>query len=192
MSMTIEALRQGLVEHDKGVLKGGMHKPEDREFCALEFSSIMRGKTLTDSPGDLPDLRPLNDAPWPNDTARTAALLPVMVALWDWREWSSKRQAQWAQRVVIDTVRRIISELPGLSDLLRIRCHAGTTLNEVKVEAAETEAEAGAWVATGAWAATAAEAAAWAAGAAKTQTPESVLVTACDIFIQAAQGTEGL
>ena len=61
--MTVEELQKGLVLHDKGVLKCGSHQAGSREFCALEFKSIMSGLTFTDNPTvvGMPDIRPLND-----------------------------------------------------------------------------------------------------------------------------------
>ena len=94
MPITLEALKHGLVVHDDSVLKRGSHKPDSREFCALEFSSIMRKKDFSDSPGDMPDLRPLNDAPLSSDAIRTEHLLPVMAALWDWRDWSNNKKRE--------------------------------------------------------------------------------------------------
>lgn len=92
-TMTVARLMAGLKKHDGGVLKTGCHGEGERKFCALEFSSMMRGKGVDDNPGDLPDFRSLNDADqWRSDKERTRHLLPVMAALWDWRTWSTKRQ----------------------------------------------------------------------------------------------------
>src|SRR5215469_15946027 len=126
--MDIETLQAALHDHDGGVLKHGTHSVESREFCALEFSSIVREKPFSDSPTDLPDLRPLNDGPWSSDQARTDALVPVMVALWDWSEWTPARQQQWSARVAIATVNQIIAELPGLNDDICRQCREATTL----------------------------------------------------------------
>lgn len=60
--MTVQELQDGLKRHDDGVLKYGDHASGSREFCALEFSAIMRGNPHGDTPGDLPDIRSLNDA----------------------------------------------------------------------------------------------------------------------------------
>lgn len=115
--VTVETLKAGLEKHDKGVLKHGSHDAGSREYCALEFVSIMRcpkGKNpyqhMTDDPHEveMPDLRPLNDAieVWGGfqskkaDTLRTKTLLPVLVVLWDWAKWSQKRQDRWYFNVI--------------------------------------------------------------------------------------------
>ncbi len=170
--MDTSELQRLLSEHDDGILRHGAHE-EGREFCALEFESRVRGRAWSDAPITLPDLRPLNDARWSSDTARTAALLPVMAALWDWTSWSTERRQAWAERVVIATVNQIISELPSLPDEIRVRCRAATDITAARAAAwasaeaaARAAADAEAWAA--AWASAdaaraAAEAAAWAA-----------------------------
>ena len=104
MPITVEALQRGLIEHDKGVLKAGAHTSDSREFCALEFSSVMRGECFSDAPTALPDIRSLNDGPWVSNESRTEHLLPVMCALWDWREWTWARQLSFTERLVVLTV----------------------------------------------------------------------------------------
>ena len=107
-TITIAELQAHLDHLDDGVLRAGAHQP-GREFCANEFKSQVDGVPWTDSPTILhiPDIRPLNDGPWSSDQARTAALLPLMVAIWDWADWSPERQQEWAQRVAIETVCQI-------------------------------------------------------------------------------------
>lgn len=140
--MDTTELQRLLSEHDDGILRHGQHE-EGREFCALEFESRVRGRAWSDAPITLPDLRPLNDARWSSDTARTAALLPVMAALWDWTSWSTERRQAWAERVVIATVNQIISELPSLPDEIRVRCRAATDITAARA-AAWASAEAAA------------------------------------------------
>ena len=207
--MTTAQLQAELNRLDKGILLSGAHPPGD-QFCALEFSSQVRQKPWSDAPGDLPDVRALNDAPWSSAETRTAALLPVMAALWDWRDWSNARQKAWAQKVAVLTVQCIIAELPGLPDAIRIQCREAVTLSEVEtaaeVAARAAEAAAGAARAAGAagaaGAAKAAGAAEAAAGAARAagaaEAAEAAagvnlpIQTACHIWIQAATDTEGL
>ncbi len=209
--MTIEQLQALLHEHDDGVLRSGAHEA-GREFCALEFEAIVRGRAVyyegldewqgwSDEPVTLPDLRPLNDAPWSSDEARTAALLQVMVALWNWSEWSSARRTAWASRVAINTVREIVSELPSLSDEVRVQCRAAMTLPKAEAAAkaawaaAEARAAGGAEsaaseaAAEAAMAARAESAAAEAAAEARAAGAESVLLIACRIWIRAAEET---
>jgi len=179
--MTVQELQALLVEHDDGVLKGGSHSEGSREFCALEFESIVRGRPFSDLSITLPDLRPLNDAFGMGDiadAARTTALLPVMAALWDWSHWSPQRQQKWIERVVISTIQNIISSLPALSDANKRQCEAVVTLHGAKVAAMAARA-AGAAVAA---------MAAGAALAAKTR----VVATACHLWVSAADETIGL
>lgn len=182
MPITIEELQKGLDDLDGGVLKGGKHEPDSRQFCVLEFDSIMRHRPLSDNAITLPDLRPLNDAFLSDDAARTDALLPVMAALWDWTAWSPERRQSWTRRIVIETVRRLIAELPGLSSVVTQQCRTVSSLDEAvkAAEAARTEA---------AKAAKAAEAvAARAAEAARVRV--TVLRRACEIWVQAAKQLE--
>ena len=92
--MTVARLKAALVELDGGVLKRGSHEEGEREFCALELSSVMRGQKINDEPGNLPDLRDLNDTIY-GDKVRTKALLPTMAALWDWEKWSDRRRKKF-------------------------------------------------------------------------------------------------
>ena len=158
--MTVEQLQRALNALDDGVLQHGSHNP-GRAFCALEFESQVRGRVWSDDPVSLPDLRSLNDGPWLSDQERTDALLPVMSALWDWSRWSSTQRQAWTAYVVIKTVNRIISQLPGLSDVVRKQCRRAHDLR-----AAAEAAEAARQETTGASDTAAAEAAAAAKAAA--------------------------
>lgn len=172
-TMTVAHLTALLHEHDEGILRSGSHS-EGREFCALEFKHKVLGHPWSDTP-DGPDYRPLNDARWSSDAARTAGLLPVMVALWDWPEWSEARQTQWWDEVVVETVKQIIAGLPGLSEELRDRCRAVTDRKGAR-EAA--------------WAVNATYAAAYAYATAAYATggnADTVLSTACHIWTLAAE-----
>ena len=129
--MTVALLQHELDTRDDGVLKHGKHLP-GHDFCALEFESQVRGRKWSDSPITLPDIRPLNDARWSSAQARTTALLPVMVALWDWTMWSRERQIAWASRVAIRTVQEIVSTLPGLPSSVREQCRQVTMLDAAR------------------------------------------------------------
>ena len=168
--MTAEELQHLLDIMDDGILRKGAHTAGEAEFCALEFESQVRGRDWSDKPLTLPDLRPLNDANWSSDKTRTAGLLPVMSALWDYSTWSFVRRRQWLDYVVIQTTCRIVAEIPFF-------VRAGkekpiiTTLKEAKR-----------------WATDAARAAAGAAaGAAEV---DSILLLACKIWIDGVKATE--
>ena len=133
--MTVEELQAGLKLHDKGVLKHGSHKPIDREFCALEFVSVMHGEKMHDKPTHIPDLRRLNDAGWSSDKARTDAMLPVLAALWDWSSWGKDKQQAWAEHTAIETVRHIISGLPKLDPKIKQQCLDASDLVTAKAAA---------------------------------------------------------
>src|SRR3990167_7820046 len=120
--MTLEKLYQELRTRDKGVLKEGRHTAKSGEYCFHEFDNALRGREFSDEPIDFPDLRKVNDGFWNSDEERTEHLLPVMAALWDWSEWSAGRQARWVTKVTVKLVRQIISELPMLSEELRVEC----------------------------------------------------------------------
>ena len=213
MPITVEELKQGLVEHDKGVLKHGAHRPEEREYCALEFVSIMRQDAqMNDTPGHLPDLRPLNDASWSSDEERTEHMLPVLAALWDWETWTQKRRQAFATKLAIETVKQIVSQLPSIGSENRTRCLNVVTLACAACAACAADAADAACAAdaartaAAAYAARAAAAAAYAAGAAAAAAAaaraasaasaadaaaDTVLSVSCQIFVDAAQSTEG-
>ena len=167
--MTVKELQAALDREDDGVLKCGSHNP-GREFCALEFDAKVRGREWSDMPITLPDLRPLNDAKWLSDQARTQALLPVMSALWNWAEWSPVRRQAWAARLNRETVRQIVAELPSLPDAVRQMCRGVETQEEAHMAAYAAAYAAGAAAdaaRAAARAADAARAAAYAADAAR-------------------------
>lgn len=98
--MTVAKLKQLLKKYGKGVLKAGIHTRKQREFCVSEFRNkvIAPAKPLSDDIEYFPDLRDLNDL-FTDDKARTAALLPVMAALWDWERWSLSRQRSFVLHI---------------------------------------------------------------------------------------------
>ena len=126
--MTLGELQTALATLDEGVLLPGVHRPDTRQFCALEFSHAVRGHSHSDRPTDLPDIRPLNDGPWLSNSNRTKHMLPVLAAYWDWQSWPPTRQQTVATRIVLLTISRLIAELPGLSEQTRMQCQMATTL----------------------------------------------------------------
>ena len=46
--MTLEQLHTLLQKHDDGILRSGAHAP-GREFCALEFEAVVRGRAQYDT-----------------------------------------------------------------------------------------------------------------------------------------------
>jgi hypothetical protein len=96
--------------HDRfgGVILSGFHQPGG-QCCALELLNVARGNPWSDDPvrAGVPDIRSLNDAAWP-DSARTAAMLPLLAALSDWTEWGDARRMAWARSVVLRTVRELL------------------------------------------------------------------------------------
>ena len=162
--MTVAQLQEELNRRDDGVLKSGKHV-EGHEFCALEFDSVVRERTWSDAPITLPDIRPLNDARWVSNQARTAALLPIMVAYWTWAVWSPARRKACMSLLVIKLVRHTIAELPGLSEAIGQQCRSVSTLEEAKI-AAYAASAAFAAAASAAYAAASAASAAYAAASA--------------------------
>jgi hypothetical protein len=167
--------RQLLDERFGGLLRQGKHK-ENGIACAVEVRNAARGKAWSDDPGDAPDTRALNDGPWSSDEARTAAMVPVEEALWDWADWTDAKRQAWATEVARRTIGEVLAialRAAGLND------EAGLCERE-PTEASARSAEA---------AAGAAEAAAGAAGAeaaARAEAADETLQLACRIWIEAA------
>jgi len=174
-----QTFRDLLHSRFNGLLLRGKHK-RNSQACTLELAHAAVGDAWSDTPDKWPDLRALNDAPWSNDLARTAGLVPVMEAYWEWDAWPRTRQVETITRLAILTVQRIIADLPDLPAAVRTQCRAVATLKEAAQAAwGAAQAAAGAWaaqaaeaaagaaqVAALAWAAQAVEAVAWAAQAA--------------------------
>ena len=186
--MTVAILQAHLDRLDDGVLQYGAHKP-GKAFCALEFKSQVDGIPWTDSPAAtrLPDIRPLNDLfPIAANKERTDALLLVMAAFWNWRNWSPKKKVECVRRIVVGTVNRVIAELPYLPTSVSVLCR-----NADSLAAADTATRAAADAAAGAaaraaYAAARAAAAAGAADAAQTKIGQ----TACKLWIDATVGLD--
>lgn len=164
-----------LAEQFNGVLSHGSHAP-DGVACALEVASVARGAVWSDNPATvgLPDLRSINDASWSTPAVRTATMVPLIEALWDWPEWTPEHRTAYVGRVVFRTIREI------LPPMLR---HVGLNVQADACETAtDLEAAGAAWAAAGA-----AEAAAWAAAATEAaRAADDVLILACRIWIEEA------
>ncbi|MEM3169939.1 MAG: hypothetical protein QW838_04125 [Candidatus Nitrosotenuis sp.] len=95
-----------------GKLEAGKHAPDEGAACVLEAASAWRGLRWTDDPDALgaPDIRPLNDAPWPDDQERTEQMIRLYEAVADWAHWSAQRRARFVKRVALRTAREVVSE----------------------------------------------------------------------------------
>jgi len=175
--LTETDFRRCIDERFAGRLEQGSHTP-DSLACGLEAYSQAIGEAWTDDPVRLRmwDIRPLNDIPV-SQSICTRHIVPVIIAYQGSRDWSGARQRRVATRLVILTVNRLISHLPGLPAEVRQQCRAADTL---ALAGAAGAAEAAAWAA--AWAA---EAAAWAERAAGRAARERVFVTACALSLEA-------
>lgn len=129
-----------------GIISYGTHTANGRA-CALELASQAQGIAWTDDPERVgyPDLRPLNDARWSSDAARTAALLPVLVALADWRVWPDARRVEWMRAVALRTIREVLSIAARAISLGRAarRCETAGTLGAVRAAARAAAGDAG-------------------------------------------------
>ena len=157
-----------------GVLYAGAHNPDSRA-CVIEVATVVRKQAWSDDPSaaKLPDLRPLNDALWSSDQARTEALIPIVLALWDWSTWMATQQQRWATKIAERTIREI------LPPMLR-QIGLDTEADRCEKEGTEEAARAAGAVRTAA--------AVKAAGAAEGQTitPDSILQLACRIWTEEA------
>jgi len=193
---TIEELQSILDADFGGVLRACKHSPGDGECCINELVSIYLDDNWTDNPYKIRciDLRPLNDAEWSTDELRTEWMLKVY-SVWEHSlDWPEDVLLRRVQRLVIETVRQIISQLPNLPDDIREQCRLATTLEQAQVAAyAAYAASAAAYPAyaaadAAAYAADAAAYAAYAASAARVaERTDNILVTACRIWIEAAE-----
>ena len=168
-----------------GYIRKGSHS-EDGKGCLIEIANAAIGAAWSDDPTLWPDFRSINDA-FSSDEARTRHLWPVLRAYWHWSEWSTERQRQIIERVIILTVQRIIAELSGLPAEVAQRCREATTRAAAlaaALAAARAAAEGAAWEAerAAAWAAARA-----AARAAEGAAADSVLEVACALWIEALE-----
>ena len=156
-----EQVEQLLQSRFGGLIRNGSHT-EDGSGCLIEIANAAIGAAWSDDPTLWPDFRSINDA-FSSDEARTRHLWPVLRAYWHWSEWSTERQRQIIERVIILTVQRIIAELPGLPAEVAQRCREATTLAAALAAARAAE------------------------GAAREAAADSVLERACALWIEALE-----
>jgi hypothetical protein len=213
-TITLETLEDLLVTRFAGVLRSGYHAPASGECCALELLSAAQGREWTDDPEVVRtfDLRLINDIPVTNEV-RTQYLLPVLVAYAGSLDWPLARQWRVADRLLIETTRRLLSILPGLTEATREQCRNAFTVSAARraVLAVGLEARPMALVAREMEAVTSPLRAAKGAAemamvvarevgqqtlrkagkmAAAVEAREAAFITACEIWLEAA-GAEG-
>ncbi|MGI0023647.1 MAG: hypothetical protein ACREA4_00705, partial [Nitrososphaera sp.] len=148
------------------------------------------------------DIRPINDMPV-SDGLRTEWMPRVMAAYDGAADWPLKRQLSVCRRLVVETVRRIISKLPGTPAEITAAAWRERARVEARAMAAAAEVAEAAWrkrsrVKAGAMAAEAAGLAAAVAGLAavvawlaakseKEKDVEVIFVATCEFWIDAAE-----
>jgi len=65
---------------------------------------------------------PLNDACWSSIEVKTEAMLPLIAAYKDWREWDQSHVKETVEQIAIQTVRLILAELDYLPERTRTQC----------------------------------------------------------------------
>ncbi|MGH7187179.1 MAG: hypothetical protein ACREIB_12995, partial [Pseudomonadota bacterium] len=148
-----------VAERFGGKLTEGAHSP-DGAACLHEAWNVASGYGWDDDAHGRPDLRGLNDVPWSSDEARTQALLPVAVALWDFERWSDDRKRAWARRVASETIRRVLPVALRAAASVHPEQHHRDALTAAAETCAKEEAE------SAKSAASAARSAAWSAASA--------------------------
>lgn len=172
-----------------GRLSYGSHAPGGAA-CAMEARNAALGREWSDDVEDFINVIPLNDAPWGSDAVRTEALVPVMLAYWDWPSWTLERQTEVTRRIALLTIQRVLPTVLRAAGMEEhaAACEKAQDLDTagVSARAASDAARAAAW---GAWtssdAARAARAAAdaWKAGL---TARNAVLTVACQVWVEAA------
>ncbi len=193
-----------------GVITKGSHTP-DGAACLHEALNIARGEEWSDSPGDIPDFRSLNDAPWSTDALRTKHMLAVGVAvLWPWPEWSPERRTAFARYTAEHTIRVVLPMALRAAAAVHPDEKHKSALEAAAAKCADEGTESAAWAARSAaesaWSAawsvesaaawSAAESAArsvesavaWSAArsAARSAASDAPLIAICDILVEAA------
>ena len=136
-----------------GVLAIGKHAAEYGDptcpLCVLEAHAaclVARGEldAITDDPKALgrPDYRSINDAWWSSREVATPHLVRLHMAYSGWPTWSEPQRLAVTTRVVVETIREVVSELPGLPDEVRDQCRAVRTLVEAREATGAAEAAA--------------------------------------------------
>ena len=65
---------------------------------------------------------PLNDACWSSAEAKSEAMLPLIAAFKDWREWDQSHVKRTVEQIAIQTVKQIIAEMDYLPEPTRNQC----------------------------------------------------------------------
>lgn len=117
-----------LQERFGGVLRRGIHAEGSGDASVIECANAAVGRPWAESADIWPDLTPLNDALWSRDTLRTAQMVRLMNAYWEWSVWPDRRRRDVTTRIVIDTIRRVVSEVPWLYAMCAQDCREATTL----------------------------------------------------------------
>lgn len=174
----------------------GRHRSEDGEASVLEAYNQWRGRERTNAPtvAGLPDIRPLNYIDvFP--ALRTEWMLRLIEAYDGWSEWTDARKLAVADRIAVLTVNRIIAALPGLPPALAQKCRDARTLDAARHAtyaalssyAAAIVAAPCSAIAPAAEVAYFATAAAYAARA-DANAREQIFITACKLWMEAAEG----
>ena len=151
--MTTQTFAEFVEQRFGGRLYEGKHAPNGKA-CLHEALNVYQGREWSDDTTGTLDLRPLNDAPWSSDEARTAAMLPLGPIVIAWPSWSEERRQAFAKYVAEQTIRRIVpialraaaSRLPEHRDALEAaaqRCADEGT--ESAARSAWSAAESAAW-----------------------------------------------
>jgi hypothetical protein len=135
-TITLETLENLLATRFHGVLKIGRHEANG-ECCALELLSVAQGLEWTDDPEVVRtfDLRPLNDIHVTN-AVRTQHLLPVVTAYAGSLDWPLAVQRRVVNRLLVETVRQLLSNLPNLTEAVRAQCINASTAADARLAAA--------------------------------------------------------
>ncbi|MGI9306220.1 MAG: hypothetical protein ACR2P5_02840, partial [Gammaproteobacteria bacterium] len=111
------------VQEHFGLLTAGAHA-SDGAACLLESYSQWLDVEWTDDPWTLGlwDLRPLNDAAWSSDDARTDAMIILLCAYARSSYWPVTKQLAVVQSLAIGTVKHLVSRLSMIPEAIRLQC----------------------------------------------------------------------
>src|SRR5690606_6015529 len=121
MTISTSDIRKTIEDRFGGVVTFGAHAKDGCSACILEALSVCKGIEWTDSPKILgvPDIRPINDAPWSSDAIRTEHMLRLLEAVLPWERWSTKQRQVFAEQLAILTVQETVANLPYLPEEVR-------------------------------------------------------------------------
>src|ERR1035441_2211880 len=68
------------------------------------------------------DYSPLNDACWSSAEVKAQAMLPLIAAFKDWRQWNQSHLKRTVEQIVIHTVKLVIAEMDYLPEQTRSKC----------------------------------------------------------------------